>query len=131
MGFRFLLDLGLHVADVTVELTEAPAARDVDGAAPLVTSEGRWAVTWAGNLDAARAAGASHTGLVMLCHSLFNVSGIKEAESQLVKLNCQLCTHAEWPADSDLSAPPRLAAGHILGIPGQRAFALFLKLGSY
>ncbi len=38
---------GLHVADVT----EAPAARDVDGAAPLVTSlaEGRWAATSAGN----------------------------------------------------------------------------------
>jgi hypothetical protein len=34
-----------------------PAARDVDGAAPLVTlaAEGRLAATWAGNLDAARA----------------------------------------------------------------------------
>ena len=66
VGFRFLLDslAGLHVADVTD--SEAPAARDADGAAPLVvymvTSdsdselEGRWAAaTWAGNLDAARA----------------------------------------------------------------------------
>jgi hypothetical protein len=64
VGFSFLLDSGLHVADVT----KAPAARDVDGVAPLVTSEGRWAATWAGNLDAAPAASAS--GLVMLCHSL-------------------------------------------------------------
>ena len=42
MGFRFLLDSGLHVADA---VTEAPlaAARDVDDAAPLVTAarEGR------------------------------------------------------------------------------------------
>ena len=30
VGFSFLLDSGLHVADVT----EAPAARDVDDAAP-------------------------------------------------------------------------------------------------
>ena len=56
MGFRFLLDSGSHVADA---VTEAPAApsRDVDDAAPfkLVTAEGRWAATWAGNLDAARA----------------------------------------------------------------------------
>ena len=53
MGFRFLLDSGLHVADA---VTEAPAAaRDVDDAAPLVAAEGRWAATWAGNLDAARA----------------------------------------------------------------------------
>ena len=58
MGFRFLLDSGLHhdVADVRADaVTEAPAARDVDDAAPLVTAEGRWAATWAGNLDAARA----------------------------------------------------------------------------
>ncbi len=42
VGFRFLLDSGLHVADaVTVELTEARAACDVDDAAPLVTAEGR------------------------------------------------------------------------------------------
>jgi hypothetical protein len=36
--FQALLDslAGLHVADVT----EAPVARDVDGAAPLVTSSG-------------------------------------------------------------------------------------------
>jgi hypothetical protein len=50
----FLLDSdsGLHVSDVA----EAPAARDVDGAAPLVAadSEGRWAATWAGNLDLPR-----------------------------------------------------------------------------
>ena len=53
MGLRFLLDSGLHVADA---VTEAPAAaRDVDDAAPLVTAEGRWAATWAGKLDAARA----------------------------------------------------------------------------
>ena len=44
MGFRFLLDSGLHVTDAA---TEAPAARDVDDAAPLVTAEGRWAATWA------------------------------------------------------------------------------------
>ncbi len=44
MGFRFLLDSGLHVADA---VTEAPAAsaRDVDDAAPLVTAEGRLAAT--------------------------------------------------------------------------------------
>ena len=42
MGFRFLLDSGLHVADGT----EAPAALDVDGAARLVASEGRWAATF-------------------------------------------------------------------------------------
>ncbi len=56
MGFRFLLDSGftgkLHVADAA---TEAPAARDVDDAAPLVTAEGRWAATWAGNLSGCRA----------------------------------------------------------------------------
>ncbi len=54
MGFtgRFLLDSGLHVADA---VTEAPAARNVDDAAPLVTAEGRLASTWAENPDAARA----------------------------------------------------------------------------
>ncbi len=56
MGFRFLLDSGLHVADA---VTEAPAARDVDDAAPLVTAEGpgpgRLAATWAETPDAARA----------------------------------------------------------------------------
>ncbi len=46
MGFRFLLDSGLHVAGRDAA-TEAPAARDVDDAAPLVTAEGRWAATWA------------------------------------------------------------------------------------
>ena len=40
---------------VTVTDSEAPAARDVDDAAPLVTAEGRWAATWAENPDAARA----------------------------------------------------------------------------
>jgi hypothetical protein len=91
MGLRFLLNSGLHAADVTA----APAARDADGAAPgpLVTSEGRLAATWAGNLVAARAALASDC----LCHwqpewpqaqagnvmPLALVSGIKEAESQL------------------------------------------------
>ena len=46
MGFRFLLDSGLHVADAA---TEAPAARDVDDAAPfkLVTAEG----PFGGNLN--------------------------------------------------------------------------------
>jgi hypothetical protein len=41
VGFRFLLDSGLHVADA---VTEAPAARDVDDAAPssLVTAEAAW-----------------------------------------------------------------------------------------
>ena len=67
MGYKLLLDSGLHVADDT----EAQAVRDVDDAATLVTAEGRWAATWAGNLDAARAASASgESGLVMLCHSL-------------------------------------------------------------
>ena len=50
VGFRFLLDSGLHVADA---VTEAPlaAARGVDDAAPLVTAarEGRLAATWAEN----------------------------------------------------------------------------------
>ncbi len=55
----FLLDPGWHVTDGT----EAPAARYVDDAAPLVIAEGRWAATWAGSLDVARAASAS--GLVM------------------------------------------------------------------
>jgi hypothetical protein len=56
VGFRFFLDSGLHVADA---VTEAPAARDVDYAAPgpLVTAEGRFklpvAATWAENPDAA------------------------------------------------------------------------------
>ena len=81
MGFRVLLDSGLHVVNVT----EAPAAaRDVDNAAPLVTAEGRWAATWAGSLDAARAASASGYVIMMpLAQAL--VRGIKEAESQLVK----------------------------------------------
>ncbi len=79
----FLLDSGLHVADAA---TEAPAARDVDDAAPLVTAEGRLAATWAENQDAARARAASASGLVMLCNSLlFNNSGIKEAEPHLVQ----------------------------------------------
>ena len=51
-GFRILLDSGLHVADA---VTEAPAARDVDDAAPLVTVEGRLATTSAETPDAARA----------------------------------------------------------------------------
>ena len=63
----------MHFADDA----EAPlaAARDVDDAAPLVTAarEGRLAATWAetpDHHDAARAASASASGLVMLCHSL-------------------------------------------------------------
>ncbi len=76
----FLLDSesGLHHDDVS-DVTEAPAARDVDDAAPLVTAEGCLpvAATWAGNLNlvlyAAQAAGAS--GLVMLCHSFFKLLG--------------------------------------------------------
>ncbi len=38
VGFRLLLDSGLHVADAISAVTEAPlaAARDVDDAAPLV-----------------------------------------------------------------------------------------------
>ncbi len=42
MGFRFLLDSGLHhdVASADAAI-EAPAARDVDDAAPSVTAEGR------------------------------------------------------------------------------------------
>ena len=58
VGFRFLLDSGLHVADAVTE-TPLAAARDVDGAAPLVTAagEGRLAATWAQaeTPDAARA----------------------------------------------------------------------------
>jgi hypothetical protein len=50
-GLTFFLDSGLHVADAA---TEAPAARDADDAAPLVTAEGRWAATWAEAPDAAR-----------------------------------------------------------------------------
>ena len=38
LGFKFLLDSGLHVADVT---EASPAARDVDDAAPWVTVDGR------------------------------------------------------------------------------------------
>ena len=71
----FILDSGLQ-NDVS-DVTEAPAAaRDVDDVAPgpLVTAEGRWAATWAGNLDAARAAIAS--GLVILCHTLLLECGI-------------------------------------------------------
>jgi hypothetical protein len=56
-------------ADAVINNTEAPAARDVDDAAPLVTAEGRLAATWAENPDAARASAASASGLVMLCHS--------------------------------------------------------------
>ncbi len=60
MGFRFLLDSGLHVADAVTEAPLAAArASDVDHAlpvaAPLVTAEGRLAATWAENPDAARA----------------------------------------------------------------------------
>ena len=43
MGFRFLLDSALHVAADAA--TEAPAARDVDDAAPLVTVEGSLATS--------------------------------------------------------------------------------------
>jgi hypothetical protein len=38
-----------------LRILEAPAARDVDDAAPLVTADGRWAATWAETPDAARA----------------------------------------------------------------------------
>ena len=81
MGFRFLLDSGLHVADVTSTDSEAPAARDVDGEASLVTSEGRWG----GNLGwkpGCRAGKRLWCGYVM---PLALVSGVKEAESQLNK----------------------------------------------
>jgi hypothetical protein len=73
----FLLDSGLHVADA---VTEAPAARDVGRRAGMMqplwcqTAEGRLAATCTGNLDAARASAeqrARASGLVMLCHSLF------------------------------------------------------------
>ncbi len=70
VGFMLLLDSGLHCG--MLPTLPAPAApRDVDdaAAAPLVIAEGRWAATWpgAGNLDAAaRAAGASQAGLIML-----------------------------------------------------------------
>jgi hypothetical protein len=58
VGFRLLLDSGLHVADAVTEAPLAAArASDVDDAlaAPLVTAEGRLAATWAENPDAARA----------------------------------------------------------------------------
>ncbi len=80
MGFRFLL--GLHVADA---VTEAPAARDLDDAAPLVTAEGRLAATWAPGKPGCRASLSSErlwSGYVM---PLALVSGIKEAEPHLVK----------------------------------------------
>ncbi len=78
LGFNFLLDSGLHVADVT----EAPAARDVDDAAPLVTANGRWAATWAFSLRCRASSKRLWSGYVM---PLALVRGIKEAESQLVK----------------------------------------------
>ena len=68
---------------LVADVTEALTAGDVDDAAPLVTAEGRWAATGAGNLDAARAAGAS--GLVMLCHSPLFAASRRLQESQLVK----------------------------------------------
>ena len=37
VGFRFLLESGLHVADAVTE-AQLAAARDVDDAAPLVTA---------------------------------------------------------------------------------------------
>ena len=58
VGFRLLLDSGLHVADAVTEAPLAAArASDVDDAAPLVTAarEGRLAATWAETPDAARA----------------------------------------------------------------------------
>ncbi len=77
---RFLLDSGLHVSDVS----EAPGARDVDDVAPLVPAEGRWA--WAElRKPGCRASSKrlwSGSSYVM---PLALVSGIKEAESQLVK----------------------------------------------
>jgi hypothetical protein len=90
MGFKFLLDSGLHVADA---VTEAPAARDVDDAAPLVTAEGRFAITWAGNFSGCRASLSSDSASERLCHCdwsgyvmpLALVSGIKEAEPHLAK----------------------------------------------
>ena len=80
LGFNFLLDSGLHVADVT----EAPlaAARDVDDAAPLVTADGRWAATWAVSLRCRASSKRLWSGYVM---PLALVRGIKEAESQLAK----------------------------------------------
>ena len=54
---------GLRFASFDDTQLEAPAAGDMDDAAPLVAAEGRWAATWASNLDAAQAASVS--GLVM------------------------------------------------------------------
>ena len=65
MGFRFILDSGLHVADAA---TEAPAARDVDDASPLVTAEGRLATTSAETPDAAREP-EQRAPLVWLCYA--------------------------------------------------------------
>ena len=83
MGFRFLLDSGLHVADA---VTEAPAAaRDVDDAAPLVAAEGRLAAKFLGWKPGCRASLSSErlwSGYVM---PLALVSGIKEAEPHLAK----------------------------------------------
>ncbi len=99
MGFRFLLDSGLHVAGDT----EAPAARDVDDAAPVVTAKGRWAATSAasGRLNAAQAASAS--GLVMLCHSLLSRHLEKElmspssAQLGIERLLVLVCTSTGRP----------------------------------
>ncbi len=47
----------MDASDVTDSEAPPAAARDVDDVVPLVTAEpeGRWAATWAGNRDAARA----------------------------------------------------------------------------
>jgi hypothetical protein len=84
VGFKFLLDsVCMNIADVT----EAPAARDVDGEASLVTSEGRWG----GNLGwkpGCRAGKRLWCGYVMPL-ALQVVSGVKEADSES-QLNKQL-----------------------------------------
>ena len=72
-----LLRSGSQVADVT----EAPAARDVEDAAPLVIAEGRWAATWASSLIRASSKRLL-SGRVM---PLALVRGVKKAMSQLAK----------------------------------------------
>ena len=78
MGFKLLVDTGLHAADDT----EAPAARDVDGAPPLVTAEGRWAAHLGWKPGCRASNKRLWSGYVM---PLALASGIKEAESQLAK----------------------------------------------
>ncbi len=84
MGFRLLLDSGLHVADAVTE-APGPAARDVDDAAPLVVnSRGPFGgnLGWKPGCRASLSSERLWSGYVI---PLALVSGIKEAEPHLVK----------------------------------------------